>query len=188
LFTRSFPRCGIPDPLRDFDEYAAFVQLLERTHSIVESTQIWWSIRPHHDFGTIEVRIADGQTVTDLSFSDTLPDTLQFVAVTSLTGGTEVPGTAVDPSTTVPGGLLERVLASVTGTTSTSDAVLDFSYFVLEMRIGQILSSQGQRCRVRLRAVSCRQVFIRSRCFRVSRLCSRQVCSFAGKRCVVRLR
>lgn len=62
LFTRSFPRCGIPDPLMDFDEYADFVRLLERTGSIVESTQIWWSIRPHHDFGTIEVRIADGQT------------------------------------------------------------------------------------------------------------------------------
>ncbi len=62
LFTRSFPRCGVPDPLMDFDEYADFVRLLERTGSIVESTQIWWSIRPHHDFGTIEVRIADGQT------------------------------------------------------------------------------------------------------------------------------
>ncbi len=62
LFTRSFPRCGVPDPLMDFDEYAEFVRLLERTGSIVESTQIWWSIRPHHDFGTVEVRIADGQT------------------------------------------------------------------------------------------------------------------------------
>ncbi len=62
LFTRSFPRCGIPDPLMDFDEYADFVRLLERTGSIVESTQIWWSIRPHHAFGTIEVRIADAQT------------------------------------------------------------------------------------------------------------------------------
>ena len=78
----------------------------------------------------LRVDIADGQTVTDLTFSDTLPDNLQFVAVTSLTGGTEVVGSAIDPSTTVPGGLLERVLASVTGTTSTSDAVLDFSYFV----------------------------------------------------------
>jgi carboxylate-amine ligase len=46
----------------DFAEYADFVALLERTGSIVESTQIWWSIRPHHNFGTIEVRIADGQT------------------------------------------------------------------------------------------------------------------------------
>ncbi len=62
LFTRSFPRCGIPDPLRDFAEYEEFVHLLERTGSVVESTQIWWSIRPHHRFGTIEVRIADGQT------------------------------------------------------------------------------------------------------------------------------
>ncbi len=62
LFTRSFPRCGVPDPLCDWNEYAAFVDLLIRTGSIVESTQIWWSIRPHHDFGTIEVRIADGQT------------------------------------------------------------------------------------------------------------------------------
>ena len=62
LFTRSFPRCGIPDPLMDFQEYADFVRLLERPGSIVESTQIWWSIRPHHNFGTIEVRIADGQT------------------------------------------------------------------------------------------------------------------------------
>lgn len=62
LFTRSFPRCGIPDPFRDFAEYEQFVDLLERTGSVVESTQIWWSIRPHHRFGTIEVRIADGQT------------------------------------------------------------------------------------------------------------------------------
>ncbi len=62
LFTRSFPRCGVPDPLLSWDEYADFIRLLERTHSIVESTQIWWSIRPHHNFGTIEVRIADGQT------------------------------------------------------------------------------------------------------------------------------
>ena len=62
VFTKSFPRCGIPDAYRDWDEYARFVQLLEDTGSIVESTQIWWSVRPHHSFGTIEVRICDGQT------------------------------------------------------------------------------------------------------------------------------
>jgi carboxylate-amine ligase len=62
LFTRSFPRCGVPDPLANWAEYEDFVNLLTRTGSIVESTQIWWSIRPHHNFGTIEVRIADGQT------------------------------------------------------------------------------------------------------------------------------
>jgi carboxylate-amine ligase len=62
VFTKSFPRCGIPDAYRDWDDYARFVQLLEDTESIVESTQIWWSVRPHHNFGTVEVRICDGQT------------------------------------------------------------------------------------------------------------------------------
>ena len=33
-----------------------------RTGSIVEFTQLWWSVRPHHDFGTVEVRICDAQT------------------------------------------------------------------------------------------------------------------------------
>jgi carboxylate-amine ligase len=62
VFTKSFPRCGIPDAFRDWDEYARFVELLERTGSVVESNQIWWSVRPHHSFGTVEVRICDGQT------------------------------------------------------------------------------------------------------------------------------
>lgn len=62
VFVRSFPRCGVPDAFRDWDEYAQFVALLERTGSIQEATQIWWSIRPHHAYGTIEVRICDGQT------------------------------------------------------------------------------------------------------------------------------
>jgi glutamate---cysteine ligase / carboxylate-amine ligase len=62
VFTKSFPRCGLPDAFADWDSYAAFVELLERTGSIVESTQIWWSVRPHHAFGTVEVRICDGQT------------------------------------------------------------------------------------------------------------------------------
>lgn len=62
IFTKSFPRCAIPDPYRDWEEYAAFVRLLETTGSIVEGTQIWWSVRPHHSFGTVEVRICDGQS------------------------------------------------------------------------------------------------------------------------------
>ena len=62
IFTRSFPRCAIPDAYGDWDEYARFVRLLEDTGSIVEGTQIWWSVRPHHSFGTIEVRICDGQS------------------------------------------------------------------------------------------------------------------------------
>jgi glutamate---cysteine ligase / carboxylate-amine ligase len=62
VFVKSFPRCGIPDAFADWNSYADRVALLERTNSIIKSTQIWWSIRPHHQFGTIEVRICDGQT------------------------------------------------------------------------------------------------------------------------------
>jgi carboxylate-amine ligase len=62
IFTRSFPRCGVPSPFVDWDTYASFVGLLQRTDSVVESTQLWWSVRPHHSFGTVEVRICDAQT------------------------------------------------------------------------------------------------------------------------------
>ena len=62
IFTRTFPRCGVPSAFRDWATYADFVDLLLRTGSVVESTQLWWSVRPHHSFGTVEVRICDAQT------------------------------------------------------------------------------------------------------------------------------
>ncbi len=69
IFTRTFPRCGVPSPFRDWQGYADFVGLLERTGSVVESTQLWWSVRPHHRFGTVEVRICDAQTRGEESFA-----------------------------------------------------------------------------------------------------------------------
>ena len=68
IFTRTFPRCGVPAAFGDWDRYAEFVGMLERTGTIVESTQLWWSVRPHHHFGTVEVRICDAQTRGDESF------------------------------------------------------------------------------------------------------------------------
>jgi len=65
IFTKSFPRCGIPDPFGNFAAYADYVDLLVRTKSIVEHTQLWWSVRPHHSFGTVEVRICDAQTTAE---------------------------------------------------------------------------------------------------------------------------
>jgi carboxylate-amine ligase len=61
-FTKSFPRCGVPDAIGSWDAWAEYVDLLVRTGSIVEFTQLWWSVRPHHSFGTVEVRICDAQT------------------------------------------------------------------------------------------------------------------------------
>jgi glutamate---cysteine ligase / carboxylate-amine ligase len=65
IFTRTFPRCGVPSPFLDWDTYRGFVETLERTNSVIESTQLWWSVRPHHSFGTVEVRICDAQTRGD---------------------------------------------------------------------------------------------------------------------------
>jgi carboxylate-amine ligase len=61
-FTKTFPRCGIPDAYGSWAAYREYLELLIRTGSIVEYTQVWWSVRPHISFGTIEVRICDAQT------------------------------------------------------------------------------------------------------------------------------
>src|SRR3954464_11695756 len=62
IFTKSFPRCGVPDAFGGWPAWHDYVDLLVRTNSIVEFTQLWWSVRPHHAFGTVEVRVCDAQT------------------------------------------------------------------------------------------------------------------------------
>ncbi|MFL5893612.1 MAG: YbdK family carboxylate-amine ligase [Thermoleophilaceae bacterium] len=69
IFTKSFPRCGIPEHYGSFEAYADYVDFLVRVGSIVEATQIWWSVRPHHSFGTVEMRICDAQSSGDESFA-----------------------------------------------------------------------------------------------------------------------
>ena len=61
-FTKSFPRCGIPDSFGSWAAYRDYIDILVRTNSIVEYSQVWWSIRPHFSFGTVEVRICDAQS------------------------------------------------------------------------------------------------------------------------------
>src|SRR3954471_5073802 len=61
VFTRMFPRCGIPDAYGDWSTWEDYVSFLYRTGSVTEHTQIWWSVRPHLAFPTVEIRIADGQ-------------------------------------------------------------------------------------------------------------------------------
>jgi glutamate---cysteine ligase / carboxylate-amine ligase len=67
IFTKSFPRCGIHQPWGSWATYADFVELLKRTDSIVEATQLWWSVRPHHLYGTVELRICDAQSTAEES-------------------------------------------------------------------------------------------------------------------------
>jgi len=61
IFTRMFPRCGIPDSLESWEEWETYVRFLYETGSITEHTQIWWSVRPHLAFPTVEIRICDAQ-------------------------------------------------------------------------------------------------------------------------------
>jgi glutamate---cysteine ligase / carboxylate-amine ligase len=61
IFTRFFPRCGVPDAFSSWDDYERFVRFLWDTGSITENTQLWWSVRPHMTFPTVEIRICDGQ-------------------------------------------------------------------------------------------------------------------------------
>jgi glutamate---cysteine ligase / carboxylate-amine ligase len=61
IFTRMFPRCGVPDPFGSWRTYEEYVRFLFASGSILEHTQVWWSVRPHLAFPTVEIRICDGQ-------------------------------------------------------------------------------------------------------------------------------
>jgi carboxylate-amine ligase len=73
IFTRMFPRCGIPDAYGSWQEFEDYVRFLYATRSIDEHTQLWWSVRPHLAFPTVEVRICDAQ-----------PDLLEAQALAAL--------------------------------------------------------------------------------------------------------
>src|SRR3954452_15105016 len=61
IFTRMFPRCGIPDAFEGWDEWEAYIRFLYTTGSITEHTQVWWSVRPHLVVPTAEISICDAR-------------------------------------------------------------------------------------------------------------------------------
>jgi carboxylate-amine ligase len=73
IFTRMFPRCGIPDTLGSWQEFEDYVHLLYETGSVTEHTQLWWSVRSHLAFPTVEMRICDAQP--------DLPDAISLAAL-----------------------------------------------------------------------------------------------------------
>jgi len=58
----AFPRSGPPPRFRDYADYAEVVGQLEKTGCIADYTHIWWDIRLHPRFGTVEVRVCDAVT------------------------------------------------------------------------------------------------------------------------------
>src|SRR6202046_1551852 len=55
----NFPRTGIPDAFASYSEYDNYVHLLVKTNCIDNGKKIWWDIRPHPVFDTVEVRACD---------------------------------------------------------------------------------------------------------------------------------
>jgi len=57
----TFPRTNIPAYINNLSEYNKLVQLYKDTKSIEKDRQIWWKIRPHIEYGTVEFRVCDVQ-------------------------------------------------------------------------------------------------------------------------------
>lgn len=55
----NFPRTGIPDAFASYSEFENYVNLLVKTNCIDDAKKIWWDIRPHPHFNTVEVRACD---------------------------------------------------------------------------------------------------------------------------------
>lgn len=64
IFDR-FPRTGIPDHFNSYGEFESYVNLLIKTGCIDDAKKIWWDIRPHPYFNTLEIRICDLPLLVD---------------------------------------------------------------------------------------------------------------------------
>ncbi len=59
---RRFPRSGIPDHFDSWSEYEEYLNMLVELHCIDDGKKVWWDLRPHPTFGTLEFRICDVPT------------------------------------------------------------------------------------------------------------------------------
>jgi carboxylate-amine ligase len=59
---RAFPRVGIPPRYEDFEDYSRRVKFMVDSGAIEDYTYLWYDVRPHPNFGTVEIRALDGQT------------------------------------------------------------------------------------------------------------------------------
>ncbi len=62
---RAFPRTGVPRSLTSWSAYQEYLDTLIATGCIVDGSKIWWDLRPHHAFPTLEFRICDACTRVD---------------------------------------------------------------------------------------------------------------------------
>jgi carboxylate-amine ligase len=62
---RAFPRVGVPPAFDDWADFESKIDFMVRSRVIEDYTYLWWDVRPHPNFGTVEVRVCDAQTRVD---------------------------------------------------------------------------------------------------------------------------
>ena len=65
IIWQRFPRTGIPPDFSSYDEFENYVELLVKTKCIDDGKKIWWDLRPHSFFPTIEFRVCDAATLVE---------------------------------------------------------------------------------------------------------------------------
>jgi glutamate---cysteine ligase / carboxylate-amine ligase len=59
---RAFPRVGIPPRYEDFEDWTKRIEFMVGSRAIPDYTYLWYDVRPHPNFGTVEIRVMDSQT------------------------------------------------------------------------------------------------------------------------------
>ena len=78
MICNSLPRSGIPRAFADYADYAATVEELRALGEFPDDSYLWWDLRPHPRFGTLEIRALDAQS--------SLEDLVALVALIALPG------------------------------------------------------------------------------------------------------
>lgn len=59
IIFKNFPRTGVPPIMRSYSDFTELLDGLIRTNSIPDGSKIWWDVRPHHTYPTLEFRVCD---------------------------------------------------------------------------------------------------------------------------------
>jgi carboxylate-amine ligase len=89
------PTSGPPQPLADWSEFEDYMDTLLRAGTIRSIKEVWWDIRPHPDFGTIEIRMFDGvPTLREIGMAAALSQSLVSLLDSQLDRGYTLPAPA----------------------------------------------------------------------------------------------
>ncbi len=65
LVFRRLPRTGIPERFNGYKEFEDFIETLVATHCIDDGRRVWWDLRPHPTYSTLEFRVCDLPTLVE---------------------------------------------------------------------------------------------------------------------------